>query len=68
MNYKIILFKINIVAKSFSGFCSNRIILTKLSGPDVFIVFFCVFVSEKKATSEPDINPDNTIKLIKIET
>ena len=62
------LFNIKIVAKSFSGFWSNRIIFTKLSGPDVFIVFFCVFVSEKKATSEPEINPDKSIRLIRIDT
>ena len=40
---------------------------TKLSGPDVFIVFFCVFVSEKKATSDPEIKPDRPIKHIIID-
>ena len=61
------LFKIKIVAKSFSGFWSNLIMFTKLSGPDVFIVFFCVFVSEKKATSDPEIKPDRPIKHIIID-
>ena len=54
------LFKINIVASSFSGVFNRFIVLTNPFLCVLIRVFFWVLVKEKKATSDPEIKPDKS--------
>ena len=56
------LFKISIVARSFSGVFNKAIALLKPFLCEERKVFFWLSVKEKKATSDPEINPDKINK------
>ena len=59
------LLEIRIVANSFFGDCSNKLIVCEDFDSSLLSVSLSFGVNEKKATSEPEINAENTNKIIK---
>jgi len=61
------LFNIKIVAKSFSGVLRSEITLFTEPLWFFFRVLISEFDNEKKATSDPEIRPEETRRVIKIK-